>query len=183
MAQYYCKKCGFPIDSVYVSAVELAIDTQSVSLSMMQRRLGIGFNKAVQVLDWLEKMKFVGEFEGSTKPRKVLITKEKFEEYLAEFETIEEETKEVKIIEKESQPKSKKTDKDYIKALKFVIEESVATISFVQRKLGCDFNKAGKIIDWMELSGFVGPFEGGQKPRKVLITKNKFDELYGDGDI
>ena len=49
----------------------------------------------------------------------------------------------------------------------------------IQRKCGVGFNKAGKIVDWMETMGYISPFEGATKPRKVLITKEEFEEKYG----
>lgn len=67
----------------------------------------------------------------------------------------------------------------FIEALKVIITTQAASISMIQRKCGVGFNKAGKIVDWMETMGYISPFEGATKPRKVLITKEEFEEKYG----
>ena len=50
---------------------------------MLQRNLKIGFNRAARIMDQLEEMGVVGPEEG-TKPRRVLITIDEFEEMLKE---------------------------------------------------------------------------------------------------
>lgn len=48
-----------------------------------------------------------------------------------------------------------------------------------QRKLRIAFYKAGVILERMETDGFVEPYSGA-KTRKVLLTKEKFNEIYGE---
>ena len=67
----------------------------------------------------------------------------------------------------------------YLDALKLVIQTQTASISMLQRKCSIGFNKAGKIIEWMEMMEFISPYEGA-KARRVLITREKFIELYGE---
>ena len=69
-------------------------------------------------------------------------------------------------------------DPVYIQALRFVIASNTASISLVQRKCSVGYNKAGKIIDWMDNKGYITPFDGA-KARKVLITKEQFEDLFG----
>ena len=66
----------------------------------------------------------------------------------------------------------------YLDALKLVIQTQTASISMVQRKCSVGFNKAGKIIEWMEQMEFISPYEGA-KARTVYITQEKFVELFG----
>lgn len=78
---------------------------------------------------------------------------------------------------------SSKFDKDnveqvYIDALKYVILNGGASISMIQRKFSAGFNKAGKIIEWMEEMGYISPYDGA-KARKVLITQEEFEKKYG----
>ncbi len=68
----------------------------------------------------------------------------------------------------------------FITALKLVIQMGGASISMLQRKCSIGFNKAGKIIEWMEAMEYISPFEGSAKARKVLITKEEFERLYGE---
>lgn len=64
-------------DSYFNDALELVIDRQKASASMIQRRFRVGYNRAARIVDQLNEAGFVGEEEGS-KPRKVLMTKEEF---------------------------------------------------------------------------------------------------------
>ena len=66
----------------------------------------------------------------------------------------------------------------YIDALRYVILSGSASISMIQRKCSAGYNKAGKIIEWMEDMGYISPFDGA-KARKVLISKEQFEEKYG----
>jgi S-DNA-T family DNA segregation ATPase FtsK/SpoIIIE len=67
----------------------------------------------------------------------------------------------------------------YIDALRYVILSGSASISMIQRKCSVGFNKAGKIIEWMEDMGYISAFDGA-KSRKVLITKEDFESKYGE---
>lgn len=69
-------------------------------------------------------------------------------------------------------------DPVYVQALRYVILSNTASISLVQRKCSVGYNKAGKIIDWMDNKGYITPFDGA-KARKVLITREDFEQLYG----
>ena len=67
----------FKKDSALKSAIELAIDMGTVSTSLLQRKLNLGYGRAARIVDTMEKMNVISGFEGS-KPRKVLITREDF---------------------------------------------------------------------------------------------------------
>ena len=69
-------------------------------------------------------------------------------------------------------------DPMYIDALRYVILSGSASISMIQRKCSACYNRAGKIIEWMEDMGYISPFDGA-KARKVLITKEEFESKYG----
>ncbi len=73
---------------------------------------------------------------------------------------------------------SGEVDPMYIDALRFVIQTNSASISMIQRKCSAGYNRAGKIIEWMEDMGYISPFDGA-KARKVLITKEEFESKYG----
>lgn len=69
-------------------------------------------------------------------------------------------------------------DPMYIEALRHVILSNSASISMIQRKCSTGYNRAGKIVEWMEDMGYISPFDGA-KARKVLITKEEFEQKYG----
>ena len=64
---------GSGADDLFNQAVQTVIEYGSASVSVLQRRLGIGYPRAARLVDELEKKKIIGPFEGS-KPRKILIT-------------------------------------------------------------------------------------------------------------
>ncbi len=62
------------------------------------------------------------------------------------------------------------------KAIEVVIEAQSASTTLLQRKLKLGYARAARIIDELETSGIIGPYEGA-KPRKVLITKQQWYEM------
>ncbi|MGV8144947.1 MAG: DNA translocase FtsK 4TM domain-containing protein [Alkaliphilus sp.] len=62
-------------DDMFYVALDLVVDHQQASISMLQRKLRIGYNRAARIIDDLEEKGIVGPHEGS-KPRRVLLTKE-----------------------------------------------------------------------------------------------------------
>ena len=66
----------------------------------------------------------------------------------------------------------------FIEALRHVILSGSASISMIQRKCSAGYNRAGRIIEWMEDMKYISAFDGA-KARKVLITKEEFESMYG----
>lgn len=66
-------------DELLPQAVDVIFDTKQASVSMLQRRLKLGYARAARIVDQMEELGIVGPFEGS-KPRQVLITKEQWQE-------------------------------------------------------------------------------------------------------
>lgn len=64
-------------DELYPQAVQLVIEAQTASVSLIQRRLRVGYTRAARLIDMMEANQIVGPYEGS-KPRAVLITKEQY---------------------------------------------------------------------------------------------------------
>jgi len=64
-----------PEDSIYDEARDLVIEREQASVSMLQRKFKIGYNRAARLIDSLEESGVVGPHEGS-KPRRVLVSKE-----------------------------------------------------------------------------------------------------------
>jgi DNA segregation ATPase FtsK/SpoIIIE, S-DNA-T family len=58
-------------DDVFQEALRIAFDHQQISISMLQRRLKMGYNRAARLIDEMEARGYVGPNEG-TKPRKVI---------------------------------------------------------------------------------------------------------------
>ncbi|MDO5572397.1 MAG: DNA translocase FtsK [bacterium] len=70
-------------DSYFEDAARFIIDKDKASIGMLQRVFKIGFNRAARIMDQLADAGVVGEEEG-TKPRKVLMSMEEFENFVEE---------------------------------------------------------------------------------------------------
>lgn len=68
-------------DELLPEAIDLVIDEGQASISLLQRKLRIGYARAARIIDEMEEKGIVGGFEGS-KPRKVLVTKDDIDTYL-----------------------------------------------------------------------------------------------------
>ncbi len=65
-------------DEMLPAAVDVILETGQASVSMLQRRLKLGYARAARIVDEMEDKGIVGPFQGS-KPRAILITKEQWE--------------------------------------------------------------------------------------------------------
>ncbi len=61
------------LDEMFEEAVEVVLESKMASVSMLQRRLKLGYSRAARIVDQMEEKGIVGPFEGS-KPRAVLLT-------------------------------------------------------------------------------------------------------------
>ena len=75
----------FEKDEFFDEAVQMVLETGQASVSMLQRRLRLGYTRAARIIDAMEEEGIVGPFRGS-KPREILI-----QEYQSEEETPKEE--------------------------------------------------------------------------------------------
>ncbi len=67
------------------------------------------------------------------------------------------------------------SDDKFRQALEIAVNEGKISTSLLQRKLSIGYGKAAKIIDEMEEAGYVSAADGN-KPRRILITKQEFYE-------
>ena len=67
-----------PVDEMLAKAIELAVEAGQVSISMLQRRLRVGYARAGRLVDEMTLRGIAGEAEGPTKPRAVLISREEW---------------------------------------------------------------------------------------------------------
>ena len=64
-------------DEKYQDAVELVLQTGQASISFVQRKLRVGYNRAARMIEAMEKQGIVGPSDGS-RPREVLRKRERF---------------------------------------------------------------------------------------------------------
>ena len=87
-------------DEMLPAAVDVILETGQASVSMLQRRLKLGYARAARIVDEMEEKGIVGPFQGS-KPRAILITKEQWETMRSgqsaqmDFDDLEEDTEDI----------------------------------------------------------------------------------------
>lgn len=74
---------GSDMDAYFAEAGKFVIEKEKASIGMLQRVFKIGFNRAARIVDQLEDAGVVGAEEG-TKPRRILMSMEQFQNYLEE---------------------------------------------------------------------------------------------------
>jgi len=62
-------------DELYDEAVRIVMETNQASVSILQRRLRLGYTRAARIIDMMEQEGLVGPFEGS-KPRRILVDRQ-----------------------------------------------------------------------------------------------------------
>jgi len=70
-------------DAVYREAVKVVVKHKQGSVSLLQRRLGIGYQRAARLIDQLEENGIVGPYDGS-KAREVLMDEDQLEEMFSD---------------------------------------------------------------------------------------------------
>ncbi len=90
------------------------------------------------------------------------------------LESIENGNKSDKEVAKESE--EDETDPFLMDAIQTVVETGQASTSFIQRRFKVGYARAGRIIDQMEERGVISGYQGS-KPREVLMTLEKLNEL------
>jgi DNA segregation ATPase FtsK/SpoIIIE, S-DNA-T family len=69
-------------DPLLDKAIEIVVQTQTASVSLLQRRLRVGYTRAGRLIDMLERRGIISGYEGS-KPRRVLIDESQYHQYAA----------------------------------------------------------------------------------------------------
>ncbi len=68
-------------DPLFAKALEILLENKKISASYLQRRLGIGYNRASRMVDNMEAMGIIGEADGA-KPRRLIVQEEKLKAML-----------------------------------------------------------------------------------------------------
>ena len=91
-------------------------------------------------------------------------------------ESVQEKDKKGGGASAEAPAPSDETDELLPAAVDVILETGQASVSMLQRRLKLGYSRAARLVDQMEERGYVGPFEGS-KPRQLLITKAKWQEI------
>jgi S-DNA-T family DNA segregation ATPase FtsK/SpoIIIE len=69
-------------DPLLDKAIEIVVQTQTASVSLLQRRLRVGYTRAGRLIDMLERRGIISGYEGS-KPRRVLVDEAELERFVS----------------------------------------------------------------------------------------------------
>ena len=61
------------VDDLFYDALQIAIDVKQISASFLQRKLGLGYNRASRIIDQMEEKGYISARDGNN-PRRVLIS-------------------------------------------------------------------------------------------------------------
>lgn len=86
------------LDELFADALELVVDKERASASMLQRYFRIGFNRAARLLDQLTEAGYVGEEQGS-KPREVLLTRREWQQLKDKADAADSQTRDAGLSE------------------------------------------------------------------------------------
>jgi S-DNA-T family DNA segregation ATPase FtsK/SpoIIIE len=102
---------------------------------------------------------------------------DELQEYLEKVSNPEPEPapEEVRVVDENPE-----NDATFLTALWFAITKTTVSISSLQRRFSFGFSRAGRIIDLMDRMGYLAPSEGGNKPRKVLLSAEEYLQKYGE---
>jgi len=138
-------------DILFEQARYAVIEAGKASASYLQRRLGIGYEKAVSFMDRLEKEEIVGKSRGA-KPRKVFIKPiDGRKDIYLEKGSIEDE-------------------KLYEESKKIIREAGSASSSLLMKKLGIGYARSAILIDMLKSRGQLN---NGKKLLTLISTKGK----------
>jgi S-DNA-T family DNA segregation ATPase FtsK/SpoIIIE len=131
-------------DDLYDDAELVVVEEGKASSSFLQRKLGIGYSRAVALIDALEKEGVIGPGDGA-KPREVL---KKSTNAKVRIETDD--------------------DEMYEEAKRITLEAGKVSTSYLQRKLGAGYARSARLMDMLEEQGVI---EGGSGAgtRKVIV--------------
>lgn len=145
------------LDPLFEDAAKYIVANQQVSTSLLQRKFAIGYNRTGRLMTQLRYAGIIGGGYGS-KPLKVLIGNEYSLKSVLDS------------INKNGIQTVNVTSWDplFEEAARLVVINQSGSTSLLQRKFAIGYNRAGLIMDQLEMAGVVGAAIGS-KPRDVLI--------------
>ena len=81
------------------------------------------------------------------------------------------------VFQKGSSSIQSDTDPLLYDAMNFIFDRGHATVSSLQTRLRIGFNRAARIIDTLEMNGWIGEPQGAQKQREIKISREEFEAM------
>lgn len=163
----------------------------TLAVSKIQRKYGLGFNRASDIINELERLGYVGK-ENGFKPRELLCEENLVWEFIEQHCLSEKNLySEITATDGISSNLGKNNafddyfvysalgnndafDDYFAESAMFVIRKNKASIGMIQRQYKIGFNRAYRIMNQLSEVGVVGP-ENGTYPRDVLMSMEEFN--------
>ena len=156
------------IEKVYIKGLKIAVEAGAVSIDILQRKLEVSHKTACDILNWMIVQKYVKD-DTDSYLKTTLMTEEQFEEL----------RKQTGYSFKTKREKQRTVDDALYKAwLRLAIRKNRVYEKMLKEAFAIGSVKAKAVIDKMRDDGYLAEFDG--LGRKLLITKEKFKEIYGE---
>lgn len=164
-------------DEKLSEALSVAIENRKVSTSLLQRKLGIGYGRALKLIDRMEQLGWISAPSGN-EPRKVLVGTDK-ETGVIDSTLACSDTKAASECVAQNKPFSLPADDEDEKlyeAISLSFDDKKVSTSLLQRRLGVGYGRAAKIIDRMEELGWISA-PSGNTARTILIGDDELSMI------
>ncbi|MBQ9084474.1 MAG: DJ-1/PfpI family protein [Clostridia bacterium] len=167
-------------DKIFIDAVNLVLTEDAASITLLQRKLSVGYSRAAYYISVMEDLKIISNGRGS-RARQVLISADEWTDMLASLSAQDgavgdDESREESSEDGKQTSDSYLSDKVFIQAGFVAVRAGKISTSLLQRKLQIGFGHAARIIDSLEDIGVISA-PNGQKPRDVLMTEAEWIEF------
>ena len=164
---------------LYLKALKLAVDAGAISSLVLQKKLGLDYKSACQMLNWMIEHQLVKDDSGKDSLKTTLISESQFEDFrqLLGYSL------------KTKREKQSTVDEALYKAcLRLAIRQNTISEGRIREAFAICNVRAKAVMDRMEQDGYIkyvlqreeGDFKFLWNKYKILITKEKFKELYGE---
>ena len=152
---------------LYMKGLQLAVDAGAISSEILKKKLSIDYKSACQMLNWMIEHGFVRD-DVDSYLKTTQITEEKFEDLL----------KTTGISLKTKRERQRTVDDVLYKAcLRLIIKKNHVSEKMLKDAFAIGSVRAISVIAKMDIDGYIGVKD---LRREILITKEKFKELYGE---
>ena len=150
----------------YLKGLQIAVETGSISIVILQRKLEVGYAIGGQILDWMIEKGYVRDDKGYLKT--TLMAQEEFDELLHK----------TGISLKTKREKQSTVDEALYKAcLRYVIKKNTVSEGRLQDAFAICKVRARTVIEKMDLDGYI---KCHWNNIEILITKEQFEKIYGE---
>ena len=164
---------------LYLKALKLAVEAGAISNLVLQKKLSLDYKSACQMLNWMIEHGLVKDDSGKDCLKTTVISDVQFEE-LRQLLGYSLKTKREK--------RSTVDEALYKACLRLAIRQNTISEGRIREAFAICNVRAKAVIDRMEQDGYIkyilqreeGNFEFLWNKYKILITKEKFKELYGE---